>query len=232
VIRIGVVGEFDPDRPTQVATGAALEHAARSLDLDVSTTWIDTARIGSSRAPVLDSFDGLLIAPGSPYRSLEGALEAIRFARTEDRPLLGTCGGFQHLVLEYGRNVIGLSDAHHAEYDPDASVLFITPLSCSLAGKEMDVVLSPDTKAASAYGCLHTKERYYCSFGLNPAYEAPLADAGLEVSGRDGDGEPRIVEVPGLRFYVGTLFVPQTASAPELPHPLVRAFVRAAAQSR
>lgn len=74
------------------------------------------------------------------YRcSLGGALTAIEHARVHDVALLGTCGGFQHVVLEFARNVVGLEDAQHAEYDPYASTLFITPLSCSLAGQIMTV---------------------------------------------------------------------------------------------
>ena len=111
-------------------------------------------------------------------------------------PLLGTCGGFQHVVLEYARNLIGFRDAQHAEYDPYASTLFITPLSCSLAGQTMSVRLRDDTMASKAYGRATAPEHYYCNFGLNPAYLGTIVQAGLAVSGTDSDGEPRVLELP------------------------------------
>ena len=169
--------------------------------------------------------DGVWIAPGSPYRSFEGALEAIRYARTNDVPLLGTCAGFQHAVIEFARNVVGLDGAHHAEYETDASLLVVDELACSLAGQTMDVTLVPGTKAHAFYCRTQSTERYYCRFGLNPTYTPALLEHGLVISGYDAEGEPRIVELPSHPFFVVTLFVPQTHA--EQPHPLISAFVDA-----
>jgi CTP synthase (UTP-ammonia lyase) len=198
------------------------------LDLEVS--WVGTARIGSCRELAAKGFDSLFIAPGSPYENLDGALAAITLGRTQNIPLLGTCGGFQHVALEFARNVLGIADAHHAEYDPYASDLFITPLSCSLAGQEMTVGLRPGSRAATAYGCSKATERYFCNFGLNPDYREALVAAGLVVSGVDEDDEARVIELPGHRFFLATLFVPHVSSTPASPHPLLSAFVGAAAQ--
>jgi CTP synthase (UTP-ammonia lyase) len=177
---------------------------------------------------VVGGFAGLVIAPGSPYASMEGALAAIRLARTKDIPLLATCGGFQHVVLEFARSVLDITDAQHAEYDPYASTLFITPLSCSLAGQRMAVQFLLGTKAATAYSSTSAIERYYCNFGLNPAYRDELSAAGLVVTGVDQDDEVRIIELPTRRFFLATLFVPQTSSRADLPHPLLTALVMAA----
>lgn len=149
-------------------------------------------------------------------------------ARTTGIPLLGTCGGFQHLVLEYARNVLGMVDADHAEYEPDAPRLFVDALECSLAGLAMAVTLRPGTVAAVAYEASSATERYYCNFGLNPRYRDELEAAGLRVSGTDQDGAVRIVELSEAGFFVGTLFVPQVSSTPDASHPLVRSFVAAA----
>lgn len=138
-------------------------------------------------------------------------------------------GGFQHLVVEYARNVVGVRDAEHAESSPDATTHVITPLTCSLFGQRMDVELRPGTRAFAAYGRPLTTERYHCNFGLNPAYVGQLERAGLVLSGVDQDGEVRILEHPTLRFFMGTLFVPQTTSSAEEPHPIVVALVEAAA---
>jgi CTP synthase (UTP-ammonia lyase) len=173
-------------------------------------------------------YDGFWIAPGGPYQSLDGALNVIRFARVHDVPLLGTCAGFQHAVLEYARNVMGFDDAAHAEYNPYGSRLFVTALTCSLVGQTLEVSLSANTIAAKAYGASAATERYYCNFGMNREYLDDIVQAGLLVSGVDSDGEPRIIELPDHRFYVATLFVPQTSSTPATPHPIIDAFLDAA----
>jgi CTP synthase (UTP-ammonia lyase) len=229
VVSVGVVGDYRPEAASHRATNAALHHAADVEGVEVEVTWIPTTEIGSTDEPGLGSFGGLLVAPGSPYRSMEGALSAITVARTRNVPLLATCGGFQHVVLEYARNVLDVADAQHAEYDPYASEMFITPLSCSPAGRRMAVNIRSETRAAASYGCGRTTEQYYCNFGLNPDHLDALTDGGLVVSGVDDEGEARIIELPGHRFFVATLFVPQISCSAGNPHPLVASFVQAAA---
>jgi CTP synthase (UTP-ammonia lyase) len=225
-IKIGIIGDFNPDNPTHTATNDGLQHAARALpDLTLTATWLPTDEPHS-----FSEFHGLLCSPGSPYKSLEGALEGIRHAREEGIPFLGTCGGSQHLVLEYARNVMGFREAAHAESDPYASCLFIAPLSCSLVGKIMEVHVEPASRAAEIYGRTTVSERYYCNFGLNPAYQDELKRAGLVVSGSDHAGEARIMELPRHPFFLGSLFVPQANSTEEKPHPIVLELLRAAAK--
>ena len=230
VIRIGVVGDYRDDNETHRATGAAVGHAADSRGWATEVTWIATPDVEGAAAQALAGFHALWIAPGSPYQSMQGALDAVTYARTRDLPLLGTCGGFQHMVIEFARNVAGIPDAQHAETDPAASRLLIDALACSLVGKVMEVDLVEGSAAHRAYGTASTSERYYCRFGLNPAYVEPLIRGGLVVSGTDRDGEVRVVELPSRRFFVATLFVPQTSSAPGAAHPLVTAYLAAAHQ--
>jgi CTP synthase (UTP-ammonia lyase) len=225
-VRIGVMGEFNESNATHVATNTGMQHAAEALGREFEVVWLPT-----DEPQDFGVFAGLVCSPGSPYRSLDGALVGIRHARENGVPFLGTCGGFQHLVLEYARNVLGVSDADHAETNPHASRLFVTPLSCSLKGKVMDVEIRPGTRAASAYGALRSTENYYCNFGLNPEYTAQLEAAGLKVTASDADSEVRIMEVDGHPFCMGTLFVPQARSESGRPHPLVLAFCRAAMQA-
>jgi CTP synthase (UTP-ammonia lyase) len=96
--------------------------------------WLPTEPLENDLGLVATA-DVLWCAPGSPYRSLRGALAALRFGRENVVPTLGTCGGCQHIILEYARNVLGFNDAQHAEYDPYASRLFISALTCSSAGR-------------------------------------------------------------------------------------------------
>ena len=222
-LRIGILGDFNEVNPTHLATNYGLQHAAAALEIKVEASWLAT-----DEAHDLAIFDALFCSPGSPYRSLEGALNGIRFARENNVPLIGTCGGFQHIILEYARSVMHVEDAAHAETDPYASRLVIAPLSCSLVGKTMEVHFAPGTLAAQAYGAAAAEENFYCNFGLNPEYEPQLEEAGLRITARDQFGEARVVELPSHPFYVGTLFVPQTRSTAEKPHPLLVAYLRAA----
>jgi CTP synthase (UTP-ammonia lyase) len=222
-IRVGIIGDFNPQNSTHIATNDGIQHAAEFLGNSVETVWLPTDQPHN-----YGEFSALFCSPGSPYRSLEGALLGIRFAREYKIPFLGTCGGMQHLVLEYARNVLGFKEAAHAETDPYASCLFITPLSCSLAGKTMEVAIKPESTAARAYRATCSTESFYCNFGLNPQYQEQLQQAGLLISGTDQSGEARIAELPSHPFYVGTLFVPQVRSAPGNPHPLLLEFCRSA----
>jgi CTP synthase (UTP-ammonia lyase) len=220
---IGVIGDFNPENATHLATDRAIEHAATKLGREFDLTWLPT-----DQSHDLSEFDALFCSPGSPYKNLDGALAGIQFARENNIPFVGTCGGLQHMLLEYARNVMGIRDAAHAETDPYASCLFITPLSCSLVGKTMEVTVQPGSKAAAAYQTPRSLEAYYCNFGLNPTYREPLEQAGLKVTGADQDGEVRIVELPSHNFFLGTLFVPQARSTSANPHPLILEFCRAA----
>jgi len=116
---------------------------------------------------------------------MTGALNAIRYSRESGLPLLGTCGGCQHVAIEFARNVLGLTDAGHAESDPYASKLIITPLSCSLKGLAMEVAIEPDSRIAAIYGASRVIEEYYCNFGLNPEYQDGLHNAGLQIVDKD-----------------------------------------------
>jgi CTP synthase (UTP-ammonia lyase) len=229
---IAVIGDRDEVSRPHAATEASLRHAADHAGIELKFEWLPTESLDADDVEQrLSRFDGHWIAPGSPYRSLNGALRAIRFARERDRPLIGTCGGFQHAVLEFARDVLGLTDAQHAEYDPYASVLFVTPLACSLVGKTMPVRLKPGSRVASILQADKIAARYYCNFGLNPAFRDRLETAGLRIVGEDEQGEARIVELSGHQFFVATLFLPQFDSTPDRPHPLIAAFVRVAADS-
>lgn len=230
-LNIAIVGDFDPAFPPHPATDTALRHGAAALDFDIRVEWLPTDRIADA-ASMLAGHDAVVVAPGSPYRSMGGALSAIQYARTCGLPLLGTCGGFQHVVLEYARSVMGLTDVSHAEYDPYASLLFVTPLSCSLVGQAMSVTLDSASRVAALYGGNSATEQYYCNFGLNPDYGAALDAAGLRIVGRDSAGEARVVELPTHAFFVATLFVPQLSSRPDRAHPLILGLLSAATTSK
>jgi CTP synthase (UTP-ammonia lyase) len=228
---VAVIGDFDESYPPHAATNAAISHCAHALGLDVAVNWLGTDSLAADLAPVAAA-DMLWCAPGSPYRNLAGALGALRFGRENAVPTLGTCGGCQHIILEYARNVLGFNDAGHAEYDPYASELFVSELTCSLLGQTMPVNLAPNSIARRCYGKNRVDENYYCNFGLNPIYRQTLEDGGLHITGVDDADEARVFELSGHPFYVATLFVPQARSTSQLPHPLVTALLSAGASGK
>lgn len=230
-VRIGIIGDYRATNPTHLATDAALQHAAAHLGLGIAVEWLPTPQIEREGDALLRPFDALWCSPGSPYRSMAGALHGIRFAREQGRPFIGTCGGFQHAIIEYARNVLGFADAAHAETDPEASTLFISALACSLVGKSMHIRLDPASRVLAMYGRPVVQEQYYCNFGLNPRYQGTIHEGGLSIVGIDHEQAARIVELPDHPFFVATLFVPQVSSTPEQPHPLIIAYLQATANT-
>ena len=226
---IAIIGEYTPTFPPHISTSAAIEHSRSALGLDVDGIWVSTEEIDRT---LFERFSGIWVAPGSPYKNMDQALWAIRYARENGVACFGTCGGFQHMIIEYARNVLGFKDADHAEYDPYASNLFITQLACSLAGREMELTFSSGSRVAEIYGRLSAVEQYYCNFGVNPDYVSLLESGSLKITGSDSEGEIRVIELPGHPFFLGTLFVPQTRSTAEQPHPLVTEFVKAVQENR
>lgn len=227
VLAVALLGEYDPAFTPHVATADALRHACEATAIQVRGDWVSTANADPS---IFGTYAGVWILPGSPYKSLDRTLEVIRHARQHAIPCFGTCGGFQHMILEYARNVLHFPDAQHAEYDPYASRLFVSRLECSLLGREMSVRLAAGSRVAEIYGTRMAREQYYCNFGVNPD-AVPLLRAGpLKITGSDDEGEVRVVELPSHPFFIGTLFVPQLKSRAGRPHPLVAAFVRALAR--
>jgi CTP synthase (UTP-ammonia lyase) len=159
---------------------------------------------------------------------MQGALAAIRFARERPLPFLGTCGGFKHALIEYARNVLGWTEADHAESNPGAALPLVAPLSCSLVGVEGSVRLLPGSEACRIYGRPEALEGYHCNFGLNGSYQHALQGGALRISGVDEQGAARVVELQGHPFFVATLFQPELSAFRDLPHPIVSAFVAAA----
>jgi CTP synthase (UTP-ammonia lyase) len=186
---------------------------------------VPTERIKS--ASRVAAFDGLWCVPASPYRSMEGALIAIRCAREGRIPFLGTCGGFQHAVIEYARNVLGWQDATTGETDSAAALAVISPLSCGVLDGSASIHLLPGTRIAAAYGTDEATEEYRCSYGVNPDFRASLVAGPLRETARDDTGDLRAVELDGHPFFVATLFQPERAALRGQPAPLVNAFLAA-----
>lgn len=224
-LRIGLIGDRDETKIAHRAIPAALRLAGEELGRTVDGVWLAT----DAMPPDLTPFDALWCVPGSPYRGMDAALRAIRFAREQRLPCLGTCGGFQHAVIEIARDVLGLHDAEHAETAPDAPNAVISVLACSLVEVVDQVTLVPGSRIAAAYGAETASEGYHCRYGLNPTFAARLLAGPLRATAQDSQGEVRAVELDDHPFFVCTLFQPERAALTGRLPPLVRAFVQAAA---
>lgn len=224
-IRLALIGDHNPAILAHQAIPLALNLAAQTFDLNIHTTWLNTDAIDSQRS--LDEFDAFWCVPGSPYLSTEGALRAIRFAREQRKPFLGTCGGFQHTIIEYARNVMGWLDAGHGETDTDGR-LIIAALTCEMVEKKAGITLVADSIAARAYGKLEIEEGYHCRYGINPEFQTALEAQPLRLTGHDRQGETRVMELPAHPFFVATLFQPERAALQNQLPPLVAALIQAA----
>jgi CTP synthase (UTP-ammonia lyase) len=225
--RIGLIGDFDATVTAHRAIPPAISLAGAATGVAVAAEWLPTERI---RSPAdLLGYDGLWCVPASPYRSTEGALTAIRHAREKPVPFLATCGGFQHAILEYARNVLGWADASHGETDPDRGRVVIAPLSCPLVEVAERVTFVPGSRFALAYGSTAATEGYHCRYGLNPAFAKDLFAGPLRPTAFAADNEVRGVELDDHPFFVGCLFQPERAALEQRVPPIVAALVTAVA---
>lgn len=218
-----MIGDYDPSVIAHQAIPKALALAADGFD--VQPEWLDTE---SALQAELGCYAGFWCVPASPYRSMEGALRVIRFAREQGRPFLGTCGGCQHAVVEFARNVLKISGAGHMEVDPSTSEPVITNLACALIEASEVLHPVPGTRLHEIYGADEIRETYRCSFGLNPEYVPRLVVGGMRIGVTGPAGETRALELPAHPFFFVTLFQPERSALAGHSHPLVKRFVAAA----
>ena len=238
-VRIGILGDFDPKAPNLPAVEKSLQHAAKKLGCAVEAEWLPTPSLTSADSEKrLEAFDGIWAAPGSPYKSLDGMLKGIEIARRRDWPFLATCGGFQYALIECARNVLGIADADTAENNSGSQHVIIYPVACAvpnhgkkpkLSGPIPQIRLRPGSYLHSFYSQEIVTEEFFCNFEVNPEYEWAAMEAGFPVVARGPKGEVRAIESPTHRFFIATLFQPQLSSKAGDPHPLVLAFLQAAA---
>jgi CTP synthase (UTP-ammonia lyase) len=222
---IALIGDYDPAVTAHQAIPRALELAGTAAGSPVRWQWIGTADITDAPRQ-LAPFSGLWVVPKSPYRNMAGTLDAIRFARETGRPLLGTCGGFQHMLIEFARNVLEIADADHAE-TATTGTLVVTRLSCSLVEQTGALRFVSDSRIRAAYGTDTATEGYRCNYGPAGTHRSRFETAGLRFTAFDEAGEIRAAELPSHPFFVGTLFQPERAALRGVPPPLAAAFVRA-----
>lgn len=225
--RVGLIGDRDLNVIAHHAIEQALPLTAAALGLVLNFEWLASDAIDPARLP---SFDGLWCVPASPYRNTQAVLAALHYARKQAVPFLGTCGGFQHALLEYALNALGWTDAEHGELPSHGGRAVIAPLRCALVEARQSIRLAAGSRAARAYATHCIEEGYRCRYGLNPLFAKALLDGPLHATGWDDDGEVRIVEIQGPAFFVATLFQPERAALQGQVPPLVQAWLQACMQ--
>lgn len=230
-VRIGLVGDFSEKISTHVALNKSIDHCRQHLPFQLDVSWLPTETL-TEESLAHQKYEGFWIAPGSPYKNDENVYNLITWARKHDFPLLGTCGGFQYMVIEYARNVLGISAAQHEESDPHAEQLLISKLACSLKGKQEEISVSD--KESWLYEVLQ-RDRitgyFYCSYGVNPTYFKVLHQYPFLFTAFSAEGEPRALELKTNHFFNATLFQPPLDSSETKPNPLLISFFTICSQT-
>ncbi len=224
-LRIALVGDYNPDVLAHQAIPLAIDDAAAVLEVTADYDWLATTELTSPEDLV--GYDAIWLVPASPYKNADAAFIAARYARENSVPFLGTCGGFQHALIEYARNVLGWQDAAHAETDTEGRMV-IAPLTCSLVEQSDAIELRANTLIARAYGQEEIEEGYHCNYGVSLEFAKELEKGDMRVTGWDAQGEIRAVELVTHPFFIATLFQHERAALAGRPAPLVQALLRAA----
>ena len=189
-------------------------------------------------AELLSDVQGVLVPGGFGTRGIEGMITAIQYARTHQIPFLGLCLGMQLTIVEYARHVLGFTDAHSIEMDPNTThpVIALMPdqngvedIGGTLRLGAYPCVLAPESLAYKLYKTCEISERHRHRYEVNNDFRAALTKGGLSLSGTSPDN--RIVEMcelPGHPFFIATQAHPELKSRPNRPHPLFKGFVEAA----
>jgi CTP synthase len=242
-VTIGIVGKYVTFEDSYKSLNEALSHGGFGNEVKVVRRWVESDELDPANAPEkLGGVDGILVPGGFGSRGTGGMVAAAEYSRKTGIPYFGICYGFQWAVVEFARNVCGLSGASSTEVDPDAPHKIIYMLQDLLGVEEMGGTmrlgsyvcrLKPGSRAAAIYGASEIRERHRHRYEFNQAYLKTVEDHGLVVSGRTPDGKfAEIAELPDHPWFVAVQFHPEFKSKPLAPHPLFRDFVRASLEGR
>ena len=225
--KIALIGDYNPSVTAHVAIPKAIAIANKDNEQKVEGVWVNTANLVGNIPQFLAEYAGIWCVPGSPYQNVEGVLSAIQYAREKKIPFLGTCGGYQHAILEYTRQVLEFTQADNVEVNPEASMPLIAPLSCALLETDGVVLFSPASQVEQIYNTKQAVEKYHCSYGLNVEYLSIFEESDLLIAGVDSQGEPKVIELKNHPFFIGTGYQPERSALLDRRHPLISAFVEA-----
>ena len=245
-VNVAIVGKYIDLPDAYLSVTEAIKAGGFANWAKVNVKWVaaDKCATEEGAAAALDQVDGIVIPGGFGIRGIDGKIGALRYAREHKLPALGLCLGLQSMVIEYARDVLGITDANSSEFDPDCANPVIATMEEQkdiVAGKgdmghtmrlgSYPAELEEGSIVAELYGTTHVTERHRHRYEVNVAYKDRLREGGLVISGQSPDGElTEFVELPREvhPFYVATQAHPEFKSRPTKPHPLFAGLVKAA----
>ena len=241
---VAVVGKYTSNGDAYKSIAEALTHAGISNDSHVSIRWIESDSLENGKPPesFLSDVDALVVGPGFGGRGIEGKIEAIKYARETGLPFFGICLGLQTAVIEFSRNVCGLTGANSEEMldHPPYPVIHLLPEQKNITEKGASMRLGSypcnvvnGTLAASLYGQSRIEERHRHRYEVNNDFREKLQEHGMVISGVSPDYRLiEMIEVPTHPFFVATQAHPEFKSRPNRPHPLFEGLVKAAVERK
>lgn len=238
-VTIAVVGKYIALPDAYLSVAESLRHAGIANDAEVKIKWVNSEEIEAidDLDIVFKDVDGILVPGGFGCRGIEGKIRAIQYARERQVPFFGICLGMQCAVIEFSRNVCGMTGANSTEFDPSTEypVIDLLPEQKDIEdmGGTMRLGLWPckvgsNTKCEEAYKDEIVYERHRHRFEVNNELRSTIVEHGLEISGTSPDGRlVEVVELPGHPWFVGVQFHPEFKSRPTRSHPLFRDFIKA-----
>ena len=237
-IDIALVGKYTELHDAYKSISESFVHAGAMNDCRVEIKYVNSEKLDAANvAEQLGGAAGILVAPGFGNRGIEGKIEAVRYARENDIPFLGICLGMQCAVIEFARNVMGLSEANSSEMGatPDPVIDLMAEQKGVMAkGGTMRLggypcILKEGSKVAGIYGSTRITERHRHRYEFNNDYTERFEQHGMNAAGINPDtGLVEVVELSGHRWFIGTQFHPEYKSTVQKPHPLFVSFVDAA----
>ncbi len=237
-VRIAVVGKYTELVDAYKSVQQSLVHGGIANDVRVEIEWLSAERFATGEIRNLAGFDGLLIPGGFGERGIEGMLLAIQWARENGLPFFGICLGLQCAIIEFARNVCGLSNAHSVEFADNStdpviclmdSQLNVTTKGGTMRLGQYPAQLRPESRVRQIYGVNEINERHRHRYEVNNKYRELLEEKGLNMSGTSPDENlVEMIELPKHPWFVGCQFHPELKSRPTRPHPLFASFIEAA----
>ncbi len=242
-VTIGLVGKYVELKDSYKSISESFIHGGVANETKVNVKWIHSETITSENAKeILSCLDGILVAPGFGSRGISGKIETVRFARENNVPFLGICLGMQCAVIEFARNVLGLSEAHTTEIVENCKSPVISMMSeqknISNLGGTMRLGayqchLTPGSKVSKAYNTDKISERHRHRYEFNNEFLGLFEENGMRATGKNPDtGLVEVVEIDSHPWFVGAQFHPEYKSTVANPHPLFVAFVKAVLDNR
>ncbi len=237
-IDIALVGKYDL-QDAYKSILEALSQAGTYNDRKVKCHFVNSEKIDEENvAKQLECMDGVVICPGFGQRGIEGKIVAAHYCREHDVPAFGICLGMQMMVIEFGRNVLGYADANSVEMDSKTTHNVIdimedqkniTNMGGTMRLGGYECALAEGSRVRKIYGKEVIRERHRHRYEFNNDFRAEYEKAGMSCTGVNPETDlVEIVEIPGLKWYVGTQFHPEYSSTVLNPHPLFLDFVKAA----